>query len=282
MTYQELVTKAVAKLDEIRIADATTDAWLLLSAVSDMSFGDYHLKSQDEVPPHIESQFNDYIEERLKRKPVQLIVGETDFMGLTFKLDGNELIPRQDTEVLVECVLDYEKQMRTAILADLSVLDIFTGSGCIATSLAKLGKFGKICAADISEKAINNAKQNAKLNQAKIEFYIGDMFEPFASEKFDIITANPPYIKSGDIKDLMLEVKNYDPQIALDGGADGLIFYRRIAFSVKNHLNKGGALFMEIGFDQARDVTDIFYKAGFTDIRVIKDYSGNDRVIFAR
>lgn len=277
MTYQTLLRDAVNDMTYAGVPDASVDAWLLLERASGLSFAAYQADSEIEATPEIEALYKKLVKERISRKPVQLILGETDFMGLTFHLDGKELIPRQDTEVLVESVLSYAKAA-----PGLTVIDVFTGSGCIATSLAKLGNFSKVCGGDISEDAIKNAQANAERIGAGAIFRQGDMFEPYAGEKFDIVTANPPYIRTSELKNLMIEVRDYDPVLALDGGADGLIFYRRLALSARAHLNPEGAVFAEIGYDQAAQVSSIFAAAGYKDIRIIKDYGHNDRVLYAR
>lgn len=292
MTYRELLENETKQLTKLRLPDAQTDAWLLFEAITGMNLATYLVCQEEEAPEEVVAAYEGYIESRLQGKPVQLIIGETEFMGFKFKVDGGELIPRQDTEILVEKVLEFKKKYDSitgaATLeqatkpATLRVLDLFTGTGCIAISLALLGNFEKVCAGDISEAAYKNAKLNADNNGAAIDLRLGDMFEPFAREVFDIITANPPYIRSAEIKNLMPEVRDYDPKIALDGGADGLMFYRRLAVAARPHLTHGGAIFMEIGYDQAADVSNIFTDMGYKNIKVIKDYSGNDRVVIAR
>ena len=276
MTITTLLQDAVNKLESIGIEDASLDAWLLLSKAVGITKAQYLANPDLEIPGEVTINFNEMLERRLNREPVQLILGETEFMGLKFFLDGKELIPRQDTEILVEEVLKFAKGKA------LSLLDIFTGSGCIPISLSHYGSFSNISAGDISPDAINNAEKNAKENNAQVTFKCGDMFEPFAGEAFDIITANPPYIKTEDTKTLMPEVKDFDPMLALDGGETGLDFYKRIASEAKNHLTETGTIFMEIGFDQAEDIKEIFEKENYKNIKVVKDLAGLDRVVICQ
>ena len=278
MTYQTLLQSAVDEMEEVGIDDPSLDAWLLLEAASGLTFTAFHLVGGDEAPEDVIEKFTALKNRRIAREPIQLILGNTEFMGLVFEMDGNELIPRQDTETLVEEVLSYAKEAADG----LTLLDLFTGSGCIATALAVHGDFQKIYAGDISDKALKNAKANAAAHNADVTFRIGDMFEPFEGESFDVITANPPYIKAADIEQLQPEVRDYDPRLALDGGEDGLVFYRRLAAQAQEHLSDDGAIFMEIGADQGAAVCTIFQLAGYEDIRLIKDLCKNDRVVFAR
>ena len=276
MTIANLLKDAVNKLESTNIEDASLDAWLLLSKVASITKAQYLANPGLELPGEVAQNFNAMLERRLNREPVQLILGETEFMGLKFFLDGKELIPRQETEILVEEVLKFAKGKEP------SILDIFTGSGCIPISLSHYGSFSNISAGDISPDAINNAEKNAKENNAIVTFKCGDMFVPFDGECFDIITANPPYIKTEDTKTLMPEVKDFDPMLALDGGETGLDFYKRIASEAKGHLTENGIIFMEIGYDQANDVKEIFEKENYKNIKVVRDLAGLDRVVICQ
>lgn len=219
------------------------------------------------------STFNMGINMRLRHVPLQHIIGHTGFMGLDFKVSRDVLIPRQDTETLVETVLDREKDHA------ISILDLCTGSGCIAVSLKKLGGYSQVAASDLSDKAIGLAMRNASINDTEIRLIKSDLFKDIDG-RFDVIVSNPPYIPTEEIETLSPEVRDHDPRMALDGGADGLDIYRRIVSECRDVLNAGGRLYMEIGFDQAAAVGALMKEANFRDIEVVKDLAGKDRVIF--
>lgn len=208
------------------------------------------------------------LQKRLSNMPMQYILGSCEFMGLEFKVNENVLIPRPDTEVLVEKVLKY---------APASALDIGTGSGAIAVALAKYG-VKSVTACDISQAAIETAEQNAKNNNVKIRFIKSDLFGDI-SGKFDAVVSNPPYIASGVIPTLMPQVKDHEPRLALDGGRDGLDFYRRITADARSYLNDGGLLALEIGYDQGEAVAALVRENGFKNVDVTKDLAGLDRVV---
>ena len=195
---------------------------------------------------------------------------------MRFKVTPDVLIPRPETEILCENAVN---MIRFELKG--TVLDLCTGSGCIAVSVAKYTR-ARVTAADISTDALDIARENAAKNMVRIDFVESDMFENI-NGSFDIITSNPPYIPTRELQELMPDVKDYEPRIALNGGADGLKFYRKIAQNAPSHLNPGGALILEIGCDQADGVTEMLsQKGGFNNIRTIKDYAGLDRVIIAR
>ncbi len=222
-----------------------------------------------------EKKVNSYfeaIQKRSEKIPLQYITGEQNFCGLDFYVNENVLIPRLDTEVLVEKILEYEEPGQR-------VMDMCTGSGCIAITLQKLGGF-QVMAVDISEEALTLARKNAQRNQAQVTFFQSNMFEQLSNtSKVDVIVSNPPYIESKVVDELDDEVKKYEPRLALDGMEDGLHFYRILAREGKRFLNEGGRLYVEIGFDQAEAVKEIFGAQGFLDIQVYKDLAGLDRVV---
>ena len=219
--------------------------------------------------------FDEYIERRAKHIPLQHILGTASFMGLDFKVSSDVLIPRQDTETLAETVLDEEND------TDIELLDLCTGSGCLAIALNKLGNYRKVTASDISEAALKLAAENAALNKAGIEFIHSDMFKSI-SGSFDVIVSNPPYIETAVIAELDIEVREYDPMSALDGGKDGLDFYRIIAEQGAKVLKPGGRIYLEIGYDQGEAVSELLRTHGFSDVRVINDLAGKERVVAAR
>ena len=271
MTYREALGLGEKILTMAEIVDVKTDAWMLLEMAAKIDRSYYYLHMEDDIT---QEQLNEYewaLKKRAEHIPLQYIVGETEFMGLPFKVNSSVLIPRQDTETLVEEALKVAKP-------GMKVLDMCTGSGCIIISILHHGKELEGYASDISRHAINVAKENAKLNQVAVSFETGDLFDHIKG-KYDIIVSNPPYIRTEEIAKLMPEVQNFEPFDALDGKEDGLFFYRKIVEQAGDYLNPGGHLLFEIGHDQGADVSELMVQAGFKDVRVIKDLAGNDRVV---
>ncbi len=225
-------------------------------------------RDTDEALQGPAKELENLLEKRLDNMPMQYILGQCEFMGLDFSVNENVLIPRPDTEVLVEEVLKYKPD---------TALDIGTGSGAIAVSLAKYG-VKSVCACDISPKALEVAEHNAKANNVEIKFIESDLFENITG-RFDAIVSNPPYIASGVIPTLMPQVKDYEPRLALDGGRDGLDIYRRIISAAGAYLNQNGLLAFEIGYDQGAAVSGLMRENGFGDVKVIRDLAGLDRVV---
>lgn len=226
-------------------------------------------------------EFWDMVEKRAKRIPTQYIIGSCQFMGLDFLVSNAVLIPRPDTEILVETILEYKKKYGID-----SIMDIGTGSGCIPISLLHYG-VNKAVALDISSEAIEVAKKNAELNDVLygIQFINSNLFEALNEEyygQFDAIVSNPPYIAKNVIKGLMPEVKDYEPMIALDGGDDGLDFYKEIIPKGKKYLSENGWMFFEIGYDQGVAVSNLLKAEGFDKIEIIKDLAGLDRVVLGK
>jgi release factor glutamine methyltransferase len=270
---KEVFDEGCKYLIEKNIEDAKLDAWYLLSNYFDISRAEYFLTLEKEVSESDYFQYMKLIKRRGRNIPLQYITGVQEFMGLSFKVNNHVLIPRQDTEVLVEEVLK--------VSAGKDVLDLCTGSGCIIISLAKLGNIKKGVGIDISKEALETARENKKANNVEVEFIESDMFGEVEG-KFDIIVSNPPYIPSSEISKLMVEVKMYEPCIALDGMDDGLYFYRLIIKEIRNYLKPNGYIFFEIGFDQADDVMELLRNEGITNLQVKKDLAGLDRVICGR
>ncbi len=230
---------------------------------------DYTLKTEEY------EKFKKFFNRRLKNEPIAYIIEKCEFMGMDFLLNNHTLIPRPDTEILVEKAIEIINKNNFN-----NALDIGTGSGAIAISLAKYCNIN-VTALDINNEAIEMAKKNADINNVQnIEFIQSDIFEKI-NNKYDIIVSNPPYIKTKDIKTLEKNVKDYEPILALDGGKSGLIFYEKITNNAIKYLNKNGYLMFEIGYDQAKDVKNIMENNNFYNITVLKDLSGLDRVIFA-
>lgn len=278
MKIREVLKQGILILKLNNIEEANTKARILLSAILNKSKEYIIIHDDEEIN---EESFFQGIQKLTKNIPIQYIVNNQEFMKLNFYVDENVLIPQPDTEILVEEVINLSKSMDKKI----SILDLCTGSGCIAISLAKNIDTSNIVAIDISEKSIQIAKLNAEKNKIndKIEFVKSDMFNKIENKyKFDYIVSNPPYIKTDVINTLSDEVKN-EPYIALDGGKDGLQFYRKIVTQSKDYLKSNGYLCIEIGYDQKEDVIELLKNAGeYKEIYSKKDLSGNDRIVIAR
>ena len=253
---------------------------LLLSHVLKLAREDLYVNNIF-IDEETEKIYNSLIKRRSLGEPLQYVLGKESFMGLDFIVNKDVFIPRPETEVLVKEVIKYAKDKPK----DMDILDLCTGCGTIAVSLARLMPRSKITAVDISAPAVEIARKNAILHNVDkaISFYKKDIFQELLFDKkyiFDIIVSNLPYIKRPDLKSLQNEVK-CEPEIALDGGEDGLKFYTRMADIAPRYLVPGGSLFLEIGFDQAQDVKDIFASSNLYKIHKIKkDLSGTDRVIW--
>lgn len=275
MTYKEAIENGEKRLQTAGIADAKNDAWLLLAMVCKIDHTFYYMHMNEDIPEEAVSEFQVVLEKRAERVPLQYITGEQEFMGLSFRVNSHVLIPRQDTETLVEQALKLAKP-------GMKVMDMCTGSGCILISVCKnatgLEGFGY----DISKQALHVAKENARINDVAVEFERSNLFDDVSEKEFDLIMSNPPYIPTAVIATLMPEVADYEPMQALDGHEDGLFFYRKIAQDSKRFLKEDGKLLLEIGHDQAKEVSQILVAEQFTDIQVIKDLAGNDRVVLAR
>ena len=272
---RDIIKKAQNTLEAAGVADSQVDSWLLAEFVFGITRVKYYANMQMTVDGRSAEKYNELVNQRAGHIPLQHIIGTQEFMGLTFKVNENVLIPRQDTELLVENVVDFlGNDERT-------VLDMCTGSGCIAVSIDRLSKNSKVTAVDISEKALEVAQENNRLNNANVTFIQSDLFTNVTG-KYDIIVSNPPYIRTDEIPKLMEEVKSHEPVMALDGMEDGLYFYKKICNEASDYLNDNGKIFFEIGYDQGDDVSEILRQNRFCNIEVLKDLSGNDRVVIAR
>ena len=256
------------------------EAELLLEKAAGLNRTALFLRGEESLSDEVLAVYEGYLSEREQGRPTQYILGEWEFMGLPFHVGEGVLIPRGDTEVLVETIL--EKQQTEDFKF---ILDIGTGSGCIPVSLGHYGKFEKIMAVDISQKALGYATKNAAENKISIDFYESDLFTNVPAEwkgKLDAIVSNPPYIPKKDIEELMTEVKDFEPMNALDGGEDGLDFYRAIVEQGRQWLKDGGWLFFEIGYDQGEDLRKLLKEFGYTEIEIRQDLAGLDRVALGR
>ena len=274
MEYAALYRMGVERLAAAGIEEAKLDARLLLEELCGTDRNDLLVHGDRPVTEQQENSYVNYIELRSRHIPLQHITGYQEFMGLRFKVTPDVLIPRQDTETLVEEVL---KNLHDGM----RILDLCTGSGCILLSLLRYSNDCVGVGVDLSKKALAVAEENAGSLRLTAEFVQGDLFEPVTG-KFEIIVSNPPYIPSNVIPTLMEEVREHDPLMALDGKEDGLYFYREIIGQASEYLYPGGMLFLEIGCEQAGAVTELMKNAGYRDVTVCKDLAGLDRVVSGR
>ena len=322
MTLYDLLNEGSSMLQQAGDTDAENDAKLLLLNAFDLNLVHFlmdRLRPLSETDEAVQEQIQNYhamVAKRASRVPLQQILGSQEFMGLDFFVNEHVLIPRQDTETLVELVLEEQqgkqqeeqqekqqeqqpeeqqkkqreqqseeqqkKQRGQKPEKSRKLLDLCTGSGCIAISLAVKGGFESVTATDLSEEALKVAERNARTHQVPIRFFQGDLFSALPQSEvktFDIITSNPPYIPTAVIATLEPEVREHEPMMALDGTEDGLKFYRQIAKKAGSWLKPGGSIYLEIGYDQGEAVSGLLEDAGFTNVRVVKDLPGKDRVV---
>ena len=274
MNYTEAFLMGMQKLKEAEIGEAQLDARLLLEEVCGTDHNTLLCHGDREVSEAEEEQYRKALEQRAVHVPLQHLLGYQDFMGLRFQVNEHVLIPRQDTEILVEEAMRY-------LHAGMRILDLCTGSGCILLSLLHYSNDCEGTGVDISKEALQVAALNAELLGIKADFLKSDLYEKVTG-KFDLLVSNPPYIERKVIPTLMEEVREYDPYIALDGGEDGLDFYRRIIGGAQDYLKRGGQILMEIGSGQAQVVSELLREAGFKEIDVCRDFAGLDRVVSGR
>lgn len=277
MTYRECYEQGCRTLQAAGIEEAALDARLLLEVVCGTDRNDLLVHGEQPVAPEAEEKYLNWIRQRAEHIPLQQLTGEQGFMGLTFAVNEHVLIPRQDTEILVEEVL---KELHDGM----RVLDMCTGSGCILLSLLHYSNDCEGLGVDLSAEALEVAGRNVLkvLTPEKAEhahFLQSDLFEKVEG-KFEIIVSNPPYIASAEVEKLMPEVRDHEPRMALDGTEDGLYFYRRIIEEAGKHLVSSGMLFFEIGYDQGQAVSELMRTEGYCDVQVVQDYAGLDRVVF--
>lgn len=290
-TYVEVYREGVTRLEAAEIPEASLDARLLLEFVCGTDRNTLLVHGDRTVSAEEQERYEALISARAAHTPLQHLTGEQEFMGLTFQVNENVLVPRQDTEILVEEAL---KNLHDGM----RILDLCTGSGCILLSLLQYSNECVGVGVDLSAQALAVAGENyERLRKERPEmeafFLEGDLFEALEQEstqgygemdslngRYDIIVSNPPYIETDVIGTLMPEVREHEPVMALDGGADGLTFYRRIAQGAGEHLKRGGMLFFEIGCEQEERVYEIMERTGFQEIEVVKDFAGLNRVVY--
>ncbi len=303
MTYKELYEKGYEILQNAGIEEAALDARLLLERLCGTNRNDLLVHGDKPIEETCETAYRNWIKKRSERIPLQHITGVQEFMGLEFTVNEKVLIPRQDTEILVEEVL---KELQDGM----RILDMCTGSGCILISLLHYSNYCEGVGVDISPEALLVAEENGKrllggnggicgdkrndnandadgsggfngsrMSGAEVTFLQSNLFEK-VDGKYEFIVSNPPYIRSNVIDSLMPEVREHEPRLALDGAEDGLFFYRRIVEEAPDYLVSGGKLYFEIGYDQADAVGHLMRERGFVEVCVVKDYAGLDRVVY--
>lgn len=278
-SYKELLEYGKVRLQEAEIEEYALDAWLLLEYVFQVSRTWYFVHENEMADTEKAEQYLEYIGERSRHVPLQQLTGEAYFYGMKFYVNEDVLIPRQDTEVLVEEVL---KLSRTVFPGEkgkhLNILDVCTGSGCILLSLLSNLENAVGTGVDLSEKALNVARINGRNLGIQAEWIHSNLFDKVQG-KYDMIVSNPPYIKTSVIGELMDEVKYHEPKMALDGREDGLYFYRAMIREAEEYLNQGGILAFEIGYDQGESVSRLMRDQGYSQVQVIPDLAGLDRCV---
>ena len=289
MRLKEIRSMISDRLKKAGIESCDYESWLFLDWLLSVSRAEYYLDPEKEISGEPLDRLEEMLAKREGHYPLQYLMGTCEFMGYTFRVDERVLIPRQDTECLVEEVVHFIRgQKDTAEEKNrIRLLDLCCGSGCIGISIKLLCPHVDVVLADLSRDALDLAAANARDLAASVTFLQGDLYDaleglPREERSFDLIVSNPPYIPTGVLKDLMPEVRDHEPHMALDGREDGLLFYRRITEEASGHLKEGGSLFFEIGADQAEAVGDLMGCHGFRDIYVRKDLAGLDRIICGR
>ena len=286
MRVAEVLKRATVRLGEAGIRSPQLDAELILSHLLGLERINLHIYPEREISREMCQKFWEKVEKREKRMPAQYIVNNQEFMGLDFWVEEGVLIPRPDTEILVEKVIEIYQDHYGG--KKLQILDMGFGSGAIAISLGKYIEEAMVFGVDISPKAFELAERNALKHGVgdRVKFFQGDLFKGLENANlqraFDLIVSNPPYIKADVLPTLGPEVRDYEPGLALDGGRDGLCFYRRILEGVGDFLNRDGWLAVEIGYDQGQAVKKMMADKGFANIGLVKDLAGLDRVVVGR
>lgn len=279
MEIRQLLEIGNKKLTGVEFVDPIKESIFILSKVLDVDKSFVYINFDKWVNEKQTEKFLEIIDRRALGEPISYIFNTKEFMGIDFFVEKGVLIPRWETEILVEYIIDYiDKNFKDE---DINLLDIGIGSGAISLSIAKNCKNVEVLGIDISNRAISVSNKNLdRLALDNVSFRKSNLFESIKSdERFSIIVSNPPYIKTEVIKDLQRDVKEFEPSLALDGGMDGLLFYRKITKDSKNYLLDKGMLIYEIGFDQGKSVKKIMSDEGFKDVKVIKDLQGLDRIV---
>lgn len=299
MTIREVLTNIRERLQNVGIEDFEYESWTFLDWKFHIDRAEFYMNPDGEVKEELLEELERVLKQREQRVPLQYLMGECEFMGYDFYVDERVLIPRQDTECLVELAVESIRKKEVEIRqklnlseadysgdnrkseqkpAKVKVLDLCTGSGCIGISVAKLCPDTEVTLADISEGALSVAKKNAQNLDANVTLIRGNLFQNIEG-RFDYILSNPPYIPSEVIEGLMPEVKEHEPRLALDGEADGLSFYRKIINEAPDYLNPDGRIYFEIGAEQGKDLICLMDERGFSEVKVHKDLAGLDRIV---
>lgn len=281
MVIKEILEIGKDRLKDLKYADPIKESIYIFSKVLGVDKSFLYTNLDKRVNKEKEEEFLNLIDRRALGEPISYIFKEKEFMGIDFLVEQGVLVPRPETEGLVEYIIDYieEKHKKEKI----NILEIGVGTGAIALSIGKACKDAEILGIDIEDRPIKVANKNLdRLELENVVFRKSDLFENVSEdEKFSIIVSNPPYIKTDLIDKLQIDVRDFEPRLALDGGSDGLDFYRRISLKAKKHLLHGAMLIYEIGFDQGKTVKEILLKEGYKDISLIKDFQGLDRIVLA-
>lgn len=283
MEIKDLIRMGIKKLDRRKYSNPPLECVLLLAYLLDVDKTYIYIHNNEEVPSSVEDKYFSLIDERRKGYPIQYILKEKEFMGISFYIEEGVLIPRPDTEILVQYVLDYIDEKYKE--GDIKIVELGTGSGCISLSIAYYKKNVFVYSVDIDKKANAVAEENSKRLKlpGRVKILEGDLFQGIKNmglkNSVDIIVSNPPYIPEDEIFGLQDEIKKYEPLWALDGGEDGLDYYRRIIPQSKEYLKNRGILVFEMGFDQGRKIKELMEKENFRNINILKDLQGLDRVI---
>lgn len=281
MTARETLDRIRVSLKEAGIEEFEYESWIFLEWIFGIRRADYYMDPNGMLNPEKEAFLEEVLAKRIRRVPLQYLMGSCEFMGYPFFVDERVLIPRQDTECLVEKAVELIRDSQRNGKEAPQVLDLCTGSGCIGISIKKLCPKAVVTLSDVSEGALEVAGRNAEALEAEVSLIQSDLFEKIRG-KYDYIISNPPYIPTKVIEGLMPEVRDYEPHLALDGTADGLFFYRKIVQEAEKYLKEGGVLLFEIGQEQGADLTEIMEKQGFAQIKIWKDLAGLDRVVMGR
>lgn len=278
-TTKDILIDATKTLSAENIDSPRLDAEILLAHVLGWRRLNLYIDADKTLPLGSVLRFNELLNLRRKKIPVAYLTGTREFMGLSFAVNENVLIPRPDTEILTELVGEYLR----GIGGNVTFADLGVGSGAICVSILKFVKTARACAVDISAKALNVAQLNAQKFHVedRAEFFCGDLFAPIEGRKFNAIVSNPPYIPTRELETLQAEVQR-EPRLALDGGEDGLNFYRRIISDAPKFLLEGGALAVEVGINQSEAVKNLFEAAGFVEVEIVRDLANIERVVAGR
>jgi release factor glutamine methyltransferase len=276
-TARGLLRYAAARLKGAGVVEPEKEAELLITATAGVDRVSL-FRDDPALAPHLAERIRSLVERRLTHEPLQYLLGQVDFLGLRIRVGPGVLIPRPETELLIEELVRHADKEQAC-----RIVDMCTGSGCLALAAARALPEATVTGTDVSDEALAYARDNATRNDIRnVRFLKGHLYEPVKGERFHIILSNPPYVKTGDMEALQPEIRDWEPGEALDGGADGLDFYRRILSLAPAHLVKAGLVVLELGYDQAEEVSALAGASGFETLDVRKDFCGIERVMVLR